>query len=129
MTQNIVTDHPNNVNRGDLCAYIRESLPVRCLSSIYLQECLTLEITGNNKKGYVVPLYRSPSQTPDEFDTFINILEKLIIDIYSRKADFLLMLVILMLNYVIGQLIKSSSAAGCTRCQLGNTSTCPYYAF
>ena len=88
-----------------------------------------MEITVNNKKGYVVPLYRSPSQTPDEFDTFINILEKFKIDIYSRKADFLLMLVILMLNYVIGQLIKSSSAAGCTRCQLGNINTCPYYAF
>ena len=50
-------DHPNNVKRGDVCAYIRESLPVRCLSNAYLQECLILEIYINNKKGYVVSLY------------------------------------------------------------------------
>ena len=85
-------DHPNNVKRGGVCAYIRESLTVRCFSNAYLQECLILEISINNKKGYVVSLYRSPSQTPDEFDSFINNFEKLIIDIYSRKADFVLMI-------------------------------------
>ena len=77
------SDHPYNVKRGGVCAYIRKSLPVRCLSSAYLQECLILEISINNKKGYVVSLYRSPSQTPDEFDSFINNFEKLISDIYS----------------------------------------------
>ena len=77
------TDHPNNVERGGVCAYIRQSLPVRCLTNAYLQECLTFEISINNKKGYVVSLYRSSSQTPDQFDSFINNFEKLIIDIYS----------------------------------------------
>ena len=85
-------DHPKNVKRGGVCVYIRESLPVRCLSNTYLQECLILEISINNKKGYVLSLYRSPSQTPSEFDSFINNLEKLIIDIYSRKADFAVMI-------------------------------------
>ena len=28
-------DNPNNVKRGGVCAYIRESLPVRCLSNAY----------------------------------------------------------------------------------------------
>ena len=51
-----------------------------------------MEISINNKKGYVVSLYQSPSQTPDEFDSLINDFEKLIIDIYSRKADFVLMI-------------------------------------
>ena len=76
-------DHPNNVKRGGVCAYIRESLTVRCFSNAYLQECLILEISINNKKGYVVSLYRSPSQTLDEFDSFFNNFEKLIIDIYN----------------------------------------------
>ena len=31
-------DHPNNAKRGGVCAYIRESVPVRCLSNTYLQE-------------------------------------------------------------------------------------------
>ena len=85
-------DHLNNVKRGGVRAYIRESLPVRCLSSTYLQECLILKISVNNKKGYVVSLYRSPGQTPDEFDSFINNLENLIIDTYSQKEDFVLMI-------------------------------------
>ena len=85
-------DHPNNVKRGALCAYIRGSLLVRYLSNAYLQECLILEISVNNKKSYVVSLHRSPNQTSDEFDTFINNFEKIIIDIYSRKADFVLMI-------------------------------------
>ena len=48
-----------------------------------------MEISINKKKG-CFSLYRSPSQTPDEFDSFINDFEKLIVDIYSRKADFVL---------------------------------------
>ena len=64
-----------NVKRGGVCAYIRESLPVRCLSNAYLQKYLILEISINNKNGYVVSLYRSPSQTLDEFDSFINNFE------------------------------------------------------
>ena len=49
-------------------------------------------ISINNKKGYVLSLYRSPSQAPDEHDSFINNFEKLIINIYSRKADFVLLI-------------------------------------
>ena len=64
----------------------------RCPGNAYLQDCLILDISINNKKSYVVSLYRSPSQMPDEFDSFINDFEKLMIDIYSRKADFVLMI-------------------------------------
>ena len=63
-----------NVKRGGVSAHIRESLP-RCLSNAYLQKYLILEISINNKNGYVVSLYRSPSQTLDEFDSFINNFE------------------------------------------------------
>ena len=45
-------DHPNNVKRGGVCAYARESVPVRNFSNSYLSECLTLEVTISNKKGY-----------------------------------------------------------------------------
>ena len=38
------TDHPNNVERGGVHAYIGESLPVRNFSNSYLRECLTLEV-------------------------------------------------------------------------------------
>ena len=80
------------MKRGGVCAYTTESLPVRCLNNTYLQECPVLEIYINNKKSYFVSLYLLPSQTPDELYSFINNLEKLIIDIYSRKADFVLII-------------------------------------
>ena len=45
----------------------RESLPVTCLGNTYSKQCFILCIPINNKKGYVVSLNGSPSQTPDGF--------------------------------------------------------------
>ena len=50
-----------------------------------------MEISINNKR-VVVSLYRSLVKTPDELNSFSNNFEKLIIDIYSQKADFVLMI-------------------------------------
>ena len=68
------------VPKRGMCAYVRESLPVRNFSNSYSSECLTLEVTSN-RKGYVITLYKSPSQTSDEFQSFISNLEKLLINI------------------------------------------------
>ena len=73
-------------------AYFRESLPVRSISNPYLNECLIFEVSVYNKKGYVVPLYRLPSQTSDLFETFLANLEKLISNISSGHSDFVLLI-------------------------------------
>ena len=71
---------------------------VRILGHRYLLVALVIHIyknflySINNKKGYVFSLYRTPSQTSDEFDSFIKNLEKFIVNIYSWKADFLLLI-------------------------------------
>ena len=85
-------DHPNNLKRGGVCAYVGESLPDHNFSNSYLSQCLTPEVTISNKKGYVVTLYRSPSQTSDEFDSFISNLEKLLINITSSDLHFMTLL-------------------------------------
>ena len=85
-------EHPNNVKRGGVCAYIRKSLPVRNFSNSYLSECLTLEVTISNKKCYIITLYRFPSQTSDEFDSFISNLEKLLINRTSFDPHFVTLL-------------------------------------
>ena len=72
--------------------YFKEFLPVRCLSNSYLKECLILEVSINNKRGYVALLYRSPSQTSDEFDSFITNLEKNVVDISRSNPHFLLLI-------------------------------------
>ena len=63
----VKVDHPHNVKRGGVWAYVRKSLPVSNFSNSYLSECLTLEAIISNKKCYVITLYRSPSQTSEEF--------------------------------------------------------------
>ena len=42
-------DHPNDVKRGGVCAYIRESLPARNFSNSYLRKLLTLQVSISNK--------------------------------------------------------------------------------
>ena len=43
-----------------------------------------------SKRGYVVSLYRSPSQTQDEFDIFLISFEQLIGDIIAKNPLFVL---------------------------------------
>ena len=85
-------DHSGNVKRGGVSVYLKESLSVRCLPNSYLKECLILEVSINNKRGYVFSLYRSSSQTSDEFDSFINHLEKILVDISSSNPYFALII-------------------------------------
>ena len=84
-------DHPGNVKRGGACVYFKESLPVSSLPSPYLKECLIFEISINNMRGYVVSMYRLPSQTSDDFNSFITNLEKRVVDISSSNQYFILM--------------------------------------
>ena len=78
-------DHPNNIKRGGVCIYYKESLPVRVISLPYLKEALLLEMTYNNKKLIVSVIYRSPSQNNSEFDLFLSNFGKLLSNINERK--------------------------------------------
>ena len=43
-------DHPGNIKKDVVCAYIRKALLMRCLFDTYLKKCLILEACINNKK-------------------------------------------------------------------------------
>ena len=68
----IQADHPDNIKRGGVCIYYKESLPVRVISLPYFKEALLLEMSNNNKKVMVSVIYRSPSQTNDELEAFLS---------------------------------------------------------
>ena len=51
-----------------------------------------LEGSINNKKGYAVSMYLSPSQTSDDFNSFTTNLEKLVLNISSTNPHFILMI-------------------------------------
>ena len=63
-------DHPSNNKRGGVCIFYRTNLPLRVLNISYLSECITFEISIGNKVCRFIHLYRSPSQTQGEFQTF-----------------------------------------------------------
>ena len=75
-----------------MCVFFKESLPVSCLPNPYLKECLVFEVSINNKRGYVVSIYRSPSQTSDDFNSFTTNLEKLVVNISSTNPHCILMI-------------------------------------
>ena len=80
-------DHPNNVKRGGVCIYYKESLPVRVINLPYVQEALLLELNDQNKKIIISSLYRSPSQNSEEFESFLTNFEHLLSDINSCKSS------------------------------------------
>ncbi len=67
----IKSNHPQNVKRGDVGLYIKDSLPSKNRSDLVtLPECIVYEIQFNRKKYFYAVICRSPSQSPEEFDNF-----------------------------------------------------------
>ena len=83
------SDHPSNTKRGGVCLYYKNNLPLRVINIGYLNECLTLELTVGDKTCNFVVLYRSPSQSQDEFETFSDNF-KMTLDILAQKNPFLM---------------------------------------
>ena len=57
-------DHLSNIKREGVCIYFKES-----------NECIYFEIMISNKLCNFISLYRSPSQSSDEFENFVNNLD------------------------------------------------------
>ena len=81
-------NHPSNTKRGGVCIYYRNSLPLKILGIQYLQECINFEIRIGGKLCRFVSLYRSPSQSQDDFESFANNFE-LNIDTATANNTFL----------------------------------------
>ena len=67
--------HPSNVKRGGVCIYYKNNLPLKRTNINLLHESLTIELNTKNKLCVLVALYRSPSQSHNEFSSFITNLE------------------------------------------------------
>ena len=67
----IKENHPQNVKRGGVGLYVKDSLPSKNRSDLVtLPECVVREIQLNRKKYFFAVIYRSPSQSQEEFDNF-----------------------------------------------------------
>ena len=65
-------DHPSGNRRGGVCIYYKETLPIKVSNISYLQECICFDLKTGNKLCSIVSLYRSPIQSSDEFENFLN---------------------------------------------------------
>ena len=72
------------------------------VSPLNLNEYLVLEINVQNKKGYVISLYGSPSQSKDEFDNLLLNFEQLISDRISQNPHFILLIVVFNVRSLLG---------------------------
>ena len=57
-----------------------------------MNECIIIELNIGKKKGFIISLYRSPSQSTDEFDDFLSNLDQTLNDISSLNPSFMMIL-------------------------------------
>ena len=69
--------------------YYKNTLTLKVLDIHILQECINFEIKIKNKICNFIVLYRSPSQSQDTFESFIDNLE-LNIDAIAAKNPYLI---------------------------------------
>ena len=97
-------NHRSGNRRGGVCIYHKDSLYIKMVNINYLQECIFFDLKIGSKLCVTlcaaVSLYRSPSQSADEFDNFLNKLN-LTMESIIQKNPFL--------TVVIGDFNVSSS--------------------
>ena len=80
------SNHPQNGKRGGVGLYVKESFPARERNDLKtLSECIVCEIQIKGKKYFFTVLYRSPSQSQEELEVFINKFELMLSKMASEN--------------------------------------------
>ena len=85
-------DHPDDVKRGGVCLYYREHLTLQLVDTPYFEQCILCEIHIQNTTGYVAVIYRSPSQSSNEFEEFLVKFYKFLNQVNMLKSSFTVIL-------------------------------------
>ena len=83
----ILADHPDKMKIGGVYICYKESLSLQIINQHYLKEALLLKMSYDNKKVIVSVIYRSPSQSTNELDSFVSNFENFLNDINKRKPS------------------------------------------
>ena len=103
----IRSDQQCNKKRGSICIYYKNFLQVTGVR--LLEECVAFDLIINNKLCSFVALYRSPSQSQDDFATFSENF-KMTLDLVSKKNP-LLFVVLGNFNAKLSQLHNKDSTS------------------
>ena len=71
-------DHSDCVKRSRLRLYYRENITIQLVDTPCIEQCILCEINIQNTTGYVAVIYRSPSQSSNEFEEFLVNFDKLL---------------------------------------------------
>ena len=87
------SDNSSNVKKGGVCLYYKEVLPlVNRIDLSNLNECLVCELKLGKNHIFLTALYRSPSQSIEQFSTFKQQLEETIVNINNCSPTMSLLL-------------------------------------
>ena len=82
----IKNNYPQNVKRGGVGLYIKDSLASKNRSDLVtLPECISYEIQSNKKKYFFAVICRSPNQGPEEFDNFSSNFELMLSKMHAEN--------------------------------------------
>ena len=82
-------DHPSDTHRGGVCIYFKSCLPIKVSNVTLLNESLLFELKIGNKLCSFLTLYRSPSQSNEQFNEFLENFE-LSLDNMATNNPFLM---------------------------------------
>ena len=85
-------DHPSNDKQGGVGVCFQSFLPLQMLRFSVLYECINLERRIDDKLCNFICLYRSPSQSIEEFETFVKNLT-LILELTFTKDPHMALVV------------------------------------
>ena len=85
----ISSAHLSNKKRGGICIYYKNFLPLKVIGVRLLAECIAFDLIISSKLCSFVALYRSPSQSQEDFALFPDNF-KMTLDLDSKKKPFLL---------------------------------------
>ena len=68
----IIADHLSNSKRRGVAIYYKNFLPLKLIYVNYLSESILFQLQIDSKICNIISLYRSPSQTADNFDSFLE---------------------------------------------------------
>ena len=92
-TSCIALTHPSDVKRDGICIYYKTRQSLKVLSTNFLRECINFGVSIGNKICRFIHLYRTPSQSQDEFHDFLTNLEMNLDDDF-RTSQFVLFQII-----------------------------------
>ena len=71
-------DHLSNQTQGVICIYHKDFVSIKVNNISCLKECLNFNLSVYGKQCNITLIYRSPSQSSEEFDTFLSNFELLL---------------------------------------------------